>query len=136
MPPLSHLSDNAGTALWTSLLFPQRCLCRPHGQSPPPPPPPPLPPLDAVREDRVRGYDIDDDCNGPSIAAVVLLGWLRKRTRRGTWVWRWFVLNLSGGGALLASSSSAAGVIVRVEAVIPTTTGEQGGCARWREGRM
>jgi hypothetical protein len=28
---------------------------------------------------------------------VVMSGWLRKRTRRGTWVWRWFMLDLSGG---------------------------------------
>jgi hypothetical protein len=30
--------------------------------------------LDAVREDRVRGDDVDDDRDGPSIVAVVMLG--------------------------------------------------------------
>jgi hypothetical protein len=62
-----------------------------------PPPPPPPPPLDVVREDRVLGDDVDGDRDGPSIVGVVMSGWLRKRTRRGTWVRRWFVLDSSGG---------------------------------------
>ncbi len=51
-----------------------------------PPRLPPPPPLDAVREDRVRINDIDDDRDGPLIVMVVLSGWLRKRTRQGMWV--------------------------------------------------
>jgi hypothetical protein len=53
--------------------------------------------LDAVHKDRVRGDDVDDDRDGPSIVPVVMTGWLRKRTRRGMWVWRWFVLDSLGG---------------------------------------
>jgi hypothetical protein len=63
----------------------------------PPPPPPPPSPSDAVREDHVRGNDVDDNRDGLSIVAVVMSGWLRKRARRGTWVRRWFVLDSSGG---------------------------------------
>jgi hypothetical protein len=82
---------------WTLSSFPRRRLRRPRGQSPPPPPPPPPPPSDAVREDRVRGDDVNNDRNGLSIVAVVMSGCLRKRTRRETWVQRWFVLDSSGG---------------------------------------
>ena len=82
---------------WTSSSFPRRRLHRPCGRSPPPHPPPPPPPLDVVSEDRVRGSDVDNDHNGPLIVVVVMLGWLRKRTRRGTWVRRWFGLDLLGG---------------------------------------
>ena len=115
---------------WTLSSFPRRHLCRPRGQSPPSPPPPP--PSDAVRKNCVRGNDVNDNRDKPSIVTVVMTGWLHKQTRWGVWVQWWFVLDSSGGGALLASSSSAAGVIIGVEAAVWTTTPEHNGHARWR----
>jgi hypothetical protein len=103
-PPLSRSSNNAGTAVDDDAVIVVDVVVVSAATSPsapwtisPSPLPLPPPPLDAVREDRVRGDDVDDDRDRPLIIAVVMLGWLRKRTRRGTWVWRWFVLDLSGG---------------------------------------
>ena len=114
----------------------QRCGCRrgrrrrfrgdvsvgPVGDLPPPLPPPP-PPSDAVR---VRGDDVDDDRDGQSIVAVVMSGWLRKPTRQGMWVRRWFVLDSSEGVHYSRHPSpprgSSSGSKPRPE------TCEQGGC--------
>ncbi len=104
MPPTSRSFDNTGTAADDDAVVDADVVVVSAATSPlapwtisPPPPPPPPPPLDALREDRVRGDDVEDDHDGPSIVAVVMLGWLRKWTRRGTWVQRWFVLDSSGG---------------------------------------
>ena len=103
-PSSSRSSDNAGMAVDDDAVVVVDVVVVSAATSPlapwaisPSPPPLPPPPLDLVREDRVRGNDVDNDCDGPSIVAVVMSGWLRKRTRRGTWVRRWFVLDSSGG---------------------------------------
>ncbi len=103
MPPSSRSSNNAGTAAEDDAGVVVDVVVVSMATSPsapwmiPPPPPPPSPPLDTVREDHVRGNDVNDNHDGPSIDAVVMSGWLRKQMRWGKWVRQWFMLDLLGG---------------------------------------